>query len=237
MSMRKRYILLGLLGAAGAVISQFPLSWIAPSFMPKGLGQNIQYSGTVWNGQVRGLEFVGLANFKLNPKAIITGGLPLSFTTQSPAMSISGKASKKQLKDLRFSGTLAKLPTRDGRLKELAGHVDIRISDLQIKDNGCASAAGQMSTDFLSLNEARWQWRGPKLAGPISCEGGDLLVTLTGQENRQIIRADLRLSKDGSYAANITVQTNQPEAGVVLPLYGFEKQGRDYKLTEQGQWR
>jgi len=235
--MRKRYILLGCLGGVAALLSQLPLSWVAPHVVPNGLGQDVQYSGTIWNGQVKGLEFVGRANFQLNPKAMITGGLPLSFSTQSPAMSVSGQASRKQLKDIRFDGILAKLPTRDGRLKELAGVVNIRVSDLQIKDEQCASATGQITTDFLAMNQARWQWRGPKLAGPISCEGGDLIVNLSGQENRQTIRADLRLSKDGGYSANITVQTNEPEAGVVLPLYGFEKQGRDYKLTEQGQWR
>jgi len=235
--MRKRYILLGCFGAAAGLILQLPLSWVAPHFMPRGLGQDIQYSGTVWNGQVRGLDYIGAANFQLKPKAFITRGLPLRFKTQSTAMSVSGQASQEQLKDIRFSGILAKLPTRDGRLKELAGQVDISVSDLQIKDGECASATGQVSTDFLTLNQARWQWRGPKLAGPISCEGGDLLVNLTGQENRQSIRSDLRLSKDGSYTANITVQTDQPAAGVVLPLYGFEAVGRDYKLTEQGKWR
>ena len=235
--MRKRYIFLGVLGAAAAVLSQLPLSWVAPSFMPGGLGQDIQYSGTVWNGRVNGLDYLGAVNFKLNPKAIITGGIPLSFSTQSPAMTLSGQASQKQLKDIRFNGILAKLPTRDGRLKELAGQVEIRVSDLKIQDGGCASATGQSSTDFLTANQSRWQWRGPKLAGPISCEGGDLIAALSGQENGQIIHADLRLSKDGSYAANITVQTNQAEAGAVLPLYGFEAIGREYKLTEQGQWR
>ena len=235
--MRKRYILLASLGAIAAVISQLPLKWVAPHLMPEGLGQNIQYAGTVWNGQVRGVDYIGTANFEFNPITLLTGGLPLNFSSQSSAMSISGQAARKQLKDIRFSGVLARLPTRDGRLKELAGQVDIRVSDLQIADNACASAAGQVSTDFLAVNQARWQWRGPKLAGPISCEAGDLIVNLLGQENRQIIRADLRLSADGNYAANIIVQTNQAEAGVVLPLYGFEKQGRDYKLTEQGQWR
>ncbi|MEP3889968.1 MAG: type II secretion system protein N [Hellea sp.] len=235
--MRKRYFLLAGLGALAALVSQLPLSWVAPSFMPKGLGQDIQYSGTVWNGRVNGLDYLGAANFKLNPKALITGGLPLSFNTQSPAMALSGQASRNQLKDVRFSGTLAKLPTRDGRLKELAGQVSIRVSDLKIKDGGCATAAGQSSTDFLTANQSRWQWRGPKLAGPISCEGGDLIAKLSGQENGQIVRADLRLSPNGGYAANITVQTNQAEAGVVLPLYGFEALGREYKLTEQGQWR
>jgi len=197
--MRKRYILLGGLSAFAALMSQLPLSWIGPHFVPEGVGQNIGYSGTIWDGQVSGLDYIGTANFQLRPKALFGGELPLSFATQSPA--------------------------------------NIQISELQIKDDGCAFAQGQVSTDFLALNRSRWQWQGPMLTGPISCEGGDLLVNLSGRENRQIIRADLRLSKSGSYSANITVQTDQAEAGVVLPLYGFEKQGRQYKLTEQGQWR
>lgn len=235
--MRKRYFLSAGLGVAVAVISQLPLSWLAPHFMPEGLGKDIAYSGTVWDGHVTGIDYVGVANFKLNPRAFLGGGLPLSFETQSPVMSISGRASQTQLRDIRFSGVLSKLPTRDGRLKELAGTVDIRVDDLQIKDSGCASATGKVSTNFLSVNRARWQWQGPEISGPISCEGGDLLASLSGNESRQRIRADLRLSADGSYSADITVQTDQPEAGVVLPLYGFEAVGRDYKLTERGQWR
>ena len=140
---------------------------------------------------MRGLDYIGAVNFQLKPKALIVGGLPFSFTTQSPAMFISGQASRKQLKDIRFSGTLAKLPTRDGRLKELAGQVEIRVADLNIKDGKCSSASGQASTDFLMMNQARWQWRGPKLSGPISCEAGDLLANLSGRENRQIIRLSL----------------------------------------------
>ena len=235
--MRKRYFISAGVGAVAAVIWQLPLSWLAPHSMPEGLGQNIAYSGTVWDGQVTGIDYIGVANFKLSPTAFFKGGLPLNFETQSPVMSISGLASQTQLKDIRFAGVLSKLPTRDGRLKELAGTVDIRIDDLQIKDESCASASGTASTDFLALNRARWQWQGPELSGPIRCEGGDLLASLSGNESRQRIRADLRLSADGSYSADITVQTAQPEAGVVLPLYGFEAVGRDYKLTERGQWR
>jgi len=235
--MRKRYIFLGCLSAFAALISQLPLSWVAPHFLPAGVGQNIGYSGTVWNGQVKGLDYIGTANFQVNPKALVSGGLPLTFVSQSPAMSISGQASQRSLKNIQFSGILAKLPTRDGRLKELAGNVNIQLSELQMKEGSCAFAKGKASTDFLSLNRSRWRWQGPILEGPISCEEGDLVVNLAGRENRQIIRADLRLSQNGSYGANITVQTDQAEAGVVLPLYEFEKQGRQYKLTEQGQWR
>ena len=235
--MRKRYIFLSGLGMIAGLISQLPLSWVAPRILPDGLGDNVAYSGTVWAGQVRGLDYMGTASFQLQPKKIGSGGLPLTFTSQSPAMSISGQASRKIFKDIRFLGTLAKLPTRDGRLKQLAGQVNIQLRNIQIKDDNCVFAEGEISTDFLALNRSRWQWQGPILSGPISCEDGDLLVNLSGQENRQIIRADLRLSHNGRYSANISVQTDQAEAGVVLPLYGFEKQGRQFKLTEQGQWR
>ena len=235
--MRKRYILCAILGGCVAFISQLPLAWIAPHFVPASLGQNINYSGTLWNGRLGGLDYVGTANFKLNPTSLMSGDLPLSFASQSSAMTISGQASRQTLKDVRFMGTLAKLPTRDGRLKELAGKVHIQVEELKIENDSCAFAAGEVSTDFLAMNQSRWQWKGPSLTGPISCEGGDVIVNLSGRENRQIIRADLRLSKMGNYSANISVQTDQAEAGVVLPLYGFEKQGRQYKLTEQGQWR
>ncbi|WP_026942422.1 type II secretion system protein N [Hellea balneolensis] len=235
--MRKRFIVLGGLSAVAAALINLPLKWVAPYFVPEGLGQAIRYTGTVWDGQVESLDYIGTANFKLSPKAFLSGGLPLVFRTQSPAMSISGQASKSQLKDIRFAGTLAKLPTRDGRLKELVGQVNILLSDMQIYDGNCSSAKGRITTDFLMRNRARWQWQGPKLTGPISCENGEMIVTLTGKDNNQAIRADLRLFKDGRYAANFTVQTSQPEAGVVLPLYGFEAVGREYKLTEQGQWR
>lgn len=235
--MRKRFIALGVISAAAAILINLPLKWIAPHLMPEGLGQAISYTGTIWDGQVRGLDYIGSANFKLSIKELFLNGLPLEFKSESPAMLISGKASQTQLKDIRFIGTLAKLPTRDGRLKELAGQVNILLAEMQIAEGNCTSAKGQITIDFLMLNRPRWQWQGPELTGPIRCENGELVVNLMGKDNNQNIRADLRLFKDGRYAANFTVQTSQPEAGVVLPLYGFELVGRDYKLTEQGQWR
>lgn len=228
---------MGGLGAIAGLVSQLPLSWFGPYFLPEGIGQDVSYAGTIWDGQVRGLDHVGTANFKLSPKKLLSGGLPFSFNSYSHAMSISGHASHRQFAKVQFSGTLAKLPTRDGRLKDLAGQVNVRIDEFKINKGDCAFATGQLSTDFLALNRSRWQWQGPILTGPISCEGGDVLVNLSGRENRQTIDVDMRLLKTGNYSANITVQTDQAEAGVVLPLYGFEKRDREYKLTEQGQWR
>jgi len=235
--MKKRIVVLAtLLGGLIALVPRIPLAWVGPHVILATSGQDIHYSGTIWNGQVTGLDFIGAVNFKLAPSKLFAG-LPLTFQTQSPIMQISGQASKAELKNFRFySGQFSSLPTRDGRLRELDGQVNISVSKA-LYDGTCVSAAGQASTDFLSRNEARWQWRGPELAGPVSCEDGDVIVRLSGSDNNQTVRADLRIAVDGGYRADISVQTNQPEAGIVLPLYGFELLGREYKLTEQGQWR
>lgn len=235
--MKKRsLVLVSLLGAALGMITQFPLSWVAPHVMPENLGPNIRYSGTLWSGRITGLDYVGAAEFKLAPKALLKGGLPLSFQTSSSAMHISGEASRTKIEGLRFSGQLAGLPTNDGRLKELVGEVNINIEQIILVED-CTSAKGQANTDFLSRNQARWQWRGPALSGPITCESGDLIANLSGSEDAQSIKADLRIMPDGTYRADISVRTPQPEAGVVLPLYGFEKKNGEFRLTEQGKWR
>lgn len=235
--MRKRgFVVSAILGGLAGLVPHIPLAWVGPHVLPEELGQNIRYKGTVWNGAISGLDYLGEAQFSLCPKTWMKGGLPLSFQTQSSAIQISGLASQAALKDIRFAGELGGLPTRDGRLKDLIGQVDIRIDEMDY-GKSCNSAQGRAETDFLMRNEARWQWRGPKLSGPISCDAGDMIVSLAGAENRQTIRADLRLSPLGTYNAEISVRTSQPGAGVVLPLYGFEQRGGEFKLTEQGQWR
>ena len=235
--MKKRIIGLVCICAGGlGVLSQIPVAWVAPHILPDGLGTDIQYSGTIWDGNINGLDIVGNTQFQLNPKSLFSSDLPLSFQTSSPVMQLSGQASRYNIKDLNFSGQLAGLPTSDGRLKNLAGSVNIEISELKF-NRTCSSANGQASTDILSLNQARWQWKGPFLSGPLRCEDGDIIAELSGAENGQTIQAILRLKIDGAYRADFSVRTPQPEAGVVLPLYGFEKRGSEFHLTEQGKWR
>ena len=75
------------------------------------------------------------------------------------------------------------------------------------------------------------------LSGPLRCEDDDIIAELSGAENGQTIQAILRLKIDGAYRVDFSVRTSQPEAGIVLPLYGFEKRGGEFYLTEQGKWR
>jgi len=44
------------------------------------------------------------------------------------------------------------------------------------------------------------------------------------------------LSLNGNYSLKVQVETLDPYADLVLPLFGFERVGSDYKLSEQGTW-
>jgi len=235
--MKKRIIALVCICAAGlGVFSQLPVAWVGPHIVPDGLGADIRYSGTIWNGNINGLDIIGNAQFQLTPKSLLSSGLPLSYQTSSPVMQLSGQASRHHIKNFNFSGQIAGLPTSDGRLKDLAGNVNIEVAELKFNKT-CFSAAGQASTDILSLNQSRWQWKGPLLSGPLRCEDGDIIAELSGAENGQSIQATLRIKIDGAYRADFSVRTPQPEAGIVLPLYGFDKRDGEFHLTEQGKWR
>lgn len=235
--MKKRvYGLASLCGAMLAALTQLPFAWVGPHLMRDGMGPNVRYSGTVWVGQITGIDYVGTAQFKISIKHLASGKLPLSFSTSSPVMTLSGGASHKRIEGLKFYGQLAGLPTNDGRLKELAGDVNIDVSELEF-NNECILATGKVDTDFLTKNQARWQWRGPFLSGPLRCDEGDLIVQLSGSENGQIIQANLRIKVNGAYRADFSVRTSQQEAGVILPLYGFENRNGVFHLTEQGKWR
>jgi len=235
--MKKRIIgLVCLCAAAVGAVGQLPLAWIGQHIIPDVMGSDIRYSGTIWEGHISGVDGIGDLHFRLSPKVALSGGLPIKFQTSSSAMILSGKASHKRIKDLRFSGPLTAIPTRDGRLQNLAGNFDVQLSDLHF-NKACVSAKGRVNTDLLNRNHNRWQWRGPILSGPIICEDGDFIVKLLGSENAQIIQADLRLAVDGQYRADFSVRTAQPEAAIVLPLYGFEKKDGEFHLTEQGKWR
>ncbi len=235
--MRKRIVMpIVLLSGLLSAFIYCPLAWVAPHFIPSGIGANVKFSGTIWNGTVNGLNHIGSAKYSLDAGALIKGGLPLKFQTSSSAMQISGQASRSKIQDLKFSGQLSQLPTTDGRLKELQGKINIHLSSMQF-DEICEAASGQADTDFLTRNFGRWQWRGPTLAGPISCDKGDLVAKLSGSEAGQTIHADLRIGINGAYRADISVRTGRPEAGVVLPLYGFDERNGEFNLTEQGKWR
>ena len=234
--MHKLYILFAFLGCMFALVLHMPLAWSANGVIQKYGFEKIDASGTVWEGHLWNLRDIGNVHIKLDIKNYLENTLPLSFKTISPSMTISGDASQTQFKNINFVGQLSKLPSRDGRLKGLKGEVKINFDEFLWEDQVCISSSGDFSTNFLMKNAIKWNWVGPLLSGQVTCDNGEIVSRLIGKEDNQTITADIRLSFNGNYSLKVQVETLDPYADLVLPLFGFERVGSDYKLSEQGTW-
>ena len=230
-----RWILPALLSGLFAVLAFLPLGWVAGAAVPdniKTLAPDLAYHGTVWRGTVSGLPIFGTANLEIKPlsrRAVIQSGQSQNY--------VSADIGPSTAKDMDLRINLATLPFTDGRLQGLRGTLNAQISNMEIENQSCASAAGTAKTDVLQRNGGTIQWTGPELVGPIRCEQGALIADLNGQDAQQKISALIRMSPDNTYRVDITVRTTRAEADAVLPIFGFSRSGQNFILVEQGRWR
>lgn len=223
--------------ALAALVTQFPLSWAAKIFAPDDILIE-RYSGTVTQGTMFAPTLFGTAVFDAN---IMTRSADFKFA--GPGFGGSGTVSRRALTEFRADGFIAALAQYDGRLANLSGRYRTEITRLDFGENGalCHEASGSLFTDVLQANAAYWQWRGPVLRGPVTCEDGAIKVSLSGQSDDRFaatVRGDIVVQADMTYRLDITVQTPEPRAGAILPLYGFDAAGGGtYRLSESGRLR
>lgn len=202
---------------------------------------NPDLRGTLWRGEIIGLEPVGTLRYRLSPFNTLKGKPLLSFSSKSRAISSQGTGHLSGVKDVTARGDLAWILPKDRRFGGIQGHFDLIFDaldfDMKRFEKGCVSAKGSFETDVLQRNHSIWYWTGPKLSGPIRCEAGHLVTALKGFKNGQDINVLVKMQPDGIYSADIQIITNRQGADAVMSLYGFTKSGRTYSLIETGKWR
>ena len=233
--MKKRVVLLCVLSAGAALATQFPLIWAA-KFLPDNVPSTIRYSGTLSRGSAVEPSLFGRAIFKTN-----IFSRSAKFIYNDGVYSGEGQLMIGGIKALRSRGYFEGLSRIDNRAANLKGGYDLNVDSLEFGKGGaaCAQASGQFFTDVLAANYAYWQWRGPTLSGPITCEDGDVVARLSGDSQTDgatvSVEGNVRISGDMNYRLNIIVQTSDPRAGAILPLYGFDDAGSGrYSLVETG---
>lgn len=233
------------LGGLSALIYFLPLSWIAPLALPGTFTtEQTQYRGTVWSGALSNLRDVEAVNYTLKPLNLITGKMPLQVEMKAKGLSAIGGLSRHKMKGFDFNIDVSSLPLPDPRLKGLAGEVSAKIAQAAWdKENSCISISGVARSNILTQNKSLFEWEGPILAGPISCdEEGRIIFDLKGEDEVQSIFVIVAISAAGEYRSDMRVITRDQEAALVLPLFGFEERGSsqegvEFRLVEQGQWR
>jgi len=218
------------------IVKNLPLVWIGKGAAPESVAPNLTYTGSVWHGAVNNISGIGSVAIRTSVVNFITGKPPVTFNSISPGFFIDGTASFSSLTSLRAKGEISDLALTDRRFANLGGAFDLTLRSLDLGKT-CKSADGTISTDILTKNQANWQWRGPGLKGPVTCENGDMVFNLTGRDRQQSIKATLRLQPTGQYRAIVNVVSSRAEIDAILPLYGFEKNATGYQLSEAGKWR
>ena len=233
--MQRRIILLMILAAFVAGISSLPLRWVGNFVSPHIGKSSIKFGGSLWKGFVSLPYDNGYIDIKTRPLSVFKGQPPIRFETRGAPFMATGSAGWGQLADVRITAPLQALVKRDARLYGLSGNTVMAVSALDFR--GDCSASGSVGVDNVVMDYPGWKWKGPKMTGPIACEGGVLTFDLSGQQASDDIRILLGVDRNGGYDLRLSFSTCEPGADLALPLLGFENRSGIWTLVEKGRWQ
>lgn len=110
--------------------------------------------------------------------------------------------------------------------------LDLDDVSAAFKDGACDHAEGRVRATLagaisgVPLPQA--------LAGTARCDGDALLLPLDSTAGTESL--EVRLRRDGSYAADLTMRTIDPALGTKLQLAGFQPSANGYLLSIQGRF-
>ena len=240
--MRRRIILI-CFWVLICLMAFFPARWALAALPASAKSQVVpaSVSGTIWQGQARVSPPLTTWPVQLRFKNKM---LPLllgrSFTTvnvQRSGLSGEGSFGVKTANDVHLRLDIAQLPISEPRLVGTEGELSVSVDRLRFADR-CEAASGQVRTNLLAANAARWRWKGPILSGPVQCDGDAVVANLRGQDADYNVTVDVRLFTDGRYGVDMLIDpsTQAPaEFGFVMSALGFQEQADgSVKLVEQG---
>lgn len=175
--------------------------------------------GTLWSGTLRGAAFRGvpLGDLRLRTHLwpLLTGQWRVSLQSDNGPLrradiGLSGKA-------LDLSGLEGRLPvsllvpgtTWPGGLS-LSG-----VSIRRDKAGACVSASGPVRWDALET------WGGPPLTGTLRCEGGRVVLPLTGSSDLATVRARLSLRAGAQARLQVEAESHSPAMSSAAALMGL----------------
>ena len=217
-------------GAVTGGLAALPLAWVAGDRLAA-LDPDMAALGSVWQGTLAHIDGLPPVFTRLDGRSVLVNA-------DAPGFRLEARAGADALSDTSLSMPVRALARFDARLSGLAGEVGAEIAALRFEGGACAEASGTARTDLLARNAGAWGgWRGPELSGPVTCENGEVVVSLAGRDASQTVEARVAISPTGSYRASVDIATREPGAQAVLPLFGFSPTASGWRLSESGSWR
>lgn len=173
-------------------------------------------NGSVWNGSVMGLRYgaqpVGNVQLKTDWLSVFGGALKSSVAVTDGGVLAAGDArigldGGINLSNIKVRGNTSDLLSLKQDIRMLGGDFSLSLKKLTLKSGACRKAeSGEVWTNILTRFEQKYDWKGPELKGPITCENGRIVVNMTGTGERgETVSAYLAfdLNANGTFRAEI----------------------------------
>lgn len=194
-------------------------------------------TGSIWFGELEGARLgalaLGDAAVSVSPLGLIAGSPRLRLDLAEPIEGSLGLVLGGGLRGLNDASATLPLGAL-GLSLPLAGEVALRDVTALFEDGRCARTEGEVGV-LPRITAPGLAWEGPPLEGAPVCEGGALLLPLSGSNAAGSLAIRLQLAGSGAYRGEITV--NSADAGLAgaLQLAGFTIGPTGLRQTVEGQ--
>lgn len=200
-------------------------------------------SGIVWRGTIADMQmgslslgrldaalrlfplFSGRAEYHVERIKYRADG---SLDTPSLTGKISGGFGGKAIRDMT-----GHIPLGDVDARLPLSHLELRDFAARFDGGNCSNAKGSVRLMLKSGPLSQIGLSSGFLGQPV-CKGDTLLLPLVSQSAME--RTDIRIKSDGSYEIAISVQSENPEIGLLLASSGFTSISGGYRLTVKGRF-
>jgi len=237
------------------VLAIFLLTFIVSGLMrlplavPLGLTElpfeNRGISGTVWDGEIRGIvvegQPIGDLEVRLKALPLLLGRVDTDAGLIGSGIDVSGKLTiglrMVSIRDLDASVDLERLRLRDTLGQRLRGTFDAEIDEIVFVGGDCRRASLTASTDTLAKSLGAFASRGFTISGEGRCEEGRLVLPMEGAGPDAAVDVMLSLSGAGDYSSRLAVIPERTELGLFLKNFGFREEGDAFVTDRAGHVR
>lgn len=229
----KMHLAAGALAFAVTLVAAAPAS-ILSAFIDHDTSR-ISYSsvsGTIWSGLLKDASLAGAplgdVSFTVSPWSLLRFSPEIALSANGGAavgeLRVSVSPGKKlSVRDATADIEVAAIAPRGVFGEPAFGLAKIAIAKLTVSEiDGCLEGRGEIWTDVLNAPAKRFNLPALPMSGGVACDGGDLVITLSGENARAGAEVVLRVERTMAYEIVATARPAEESTASALRVFGFE---------------
>ena len=188
-------------------------------------------SGTIWHGEIKNAAYrganIGDITFTTSAARLAMLSLRSHLTAAGGAIDGEGDITISITGTMKIDHAFAdiqlpKVTTATVLGQPVVGIARLNIDTVTLQNMKCRNASGDVWTNVLNATTKRMRGYSFPLAGPVTCDGDDVLVRLAGGSEDGKMEITLRLKPDRTYEVETIAMPEQQDVSSALKAFGFE---------------